>query len=160
MEARPYASKGCVISTRKPDSHQLQICEGDRTELVSSARFCPAHSYLGTYAELAFRDMLALPSALCVCFSPLPSHLKTEAVHSLPHSHALTFQCSQFTITLRKLVRAHLPILSVWTCWQYSSAHSCLWLLSGCSPLAALPSAAGLRYGFRGQLLHCRYLLN
>lgn len=63
-----------------------------------------------------------------MCFS-FPG---TEAVHPLPHSHELTFQCSQFKNTLRKLVRAHLPIPSVWTCWQCSSAHSCLWLLSGC----------------------------
>lgn len=60
---------------------------------------------------MAFGDMLSLPSALNVCFSPLPSHLRIEAVHPLPHSHALTFQCSQFTITLGKLVRAHLPVL-------------------------------------------------
>lgn len=64
-----------------------------------------------------------------MCFSLLP---RTEAVHPLPHSHVLTFQCSQFTNTLRKLVRAHFPIPSVWTCGQCSSAHSCLWLLSGC----------------------------
>lgn len=68
--------------------------------------------------------------AICsVCFSLLP---RTEAVHSLPHSHVLTLQCSQFTNTLNKLVGAHLPILSGWTCWQCSSARSCLWLLSGC----------------------------
>lgn len=64
-----------------------------------------------------------------MCFSLLP---RTEAVHPLPHSHVLTFQCSHFTNTLRKLVRAHLPIPSVWTCWQCTSAHSCLWLLSVC----------------------------
>lgn len=68
--------------------------------------------------------------AICsVCFSLLP---RTEAVHPLPHSHVLTLQCSQFTNTLNKLVGAHLPILSGWTCWQCSSARSCLWLLSGC----------------------------
>lgn len=42
--------------------------------------------------------MLAFPSALSVCFSLLPCHLGTEAVHPLPRSHALTFQCSQSTI--------------------------------------------------------------
>lgn len=68
--------------------------------------------------------------AICsVCFSLLP---RTEAVHPLPHSHVLTLQCSQFTNTLNKLMGAHLPILSGWTCWQCSSARSCLWLLSGC----------------------------
>lgn len=45
-------------------------------------------------------------------------------------------------MTLRKLVSAHLPTQSVWTCWYCSSAYSGLWLLSGPSPLAALLSAA------------------
>lgn len=53
-------------------------------------------------------------------------------MHHVPYSHVLTFQCSHFANTLRKLVLAHLPIPSAWTCWQSSSAHSCLWLLSGC----------------------------
>lgn len=76
---------------------------------------------------MAFGDTLSLASALSVCFSPLPSHLRTEAVHSLPHSHALTFQCSQFTITLRKLVRAHFPVLfgSVGNAVLPTSAYGC-----------------------------------
>lgn len=46
--------------------------------------------------------------AICsVCFSLLP---RTEAVCHLPHSLVLTFQCSHFTNTPRKLVTAHLPI--------------------------------------------------
>lgn len=91
-----------------------------------------------------------------MCFSLLP---RTEAVHSLPHSHVLTLQCSQFTNTLRKLVRAHLPIPFGWTCWLCSSAHSCLWLLSGCRLfiLCIKPSAVFKKWerGYPPQVWGC-----
>lgn len=94
IEAGLYASNGFVVSTCKPDFHQLYVGKGDRAKLMSSERVCSICWCYYSYAELAFRKELSLPFALTVCFSSLPWHLRAETV-SLS-----SFPCADFPVFL------------------------------------------------------------
>lgn len=74
---------------------------------MSSERVCSICWCYYSYAELAFRKELSLPSALTVCFSSLPWHLRGDAV-----SHVLTFLIP--VCWLSSVASLQLPLESWW----------------------------------------------